>query len=244
MAHEKTRSILEIVTNIAIAAAAIAVVYRLLIAPSPQVITPPGAGGGPAGASVQDIADKGLTTTLATANRAGNASADVVLVEFTDYECPFCARYATDTLGQVRKAFVDTGKVQYALKNYPITQIHKFATTAAEAAACAGQQGKYWEMHGRLFERQKEFAQEIWKDEARALGLDGAAFDTCMGGTMAARVKEDLAEATKLGVQATPTFFVGRRQDDGTVKLVSTIRGAQSFEVFERSLNEAIAETE
>lgn len=85
----------------------------------------------------------------------GNANAKVTLVEFSDYQCPFCARFFTQTEGQIKKEYVDTGKVKFYYRDFPLPQIHPGAQKAAEAARCAGDQGKYWEYHDSLFQNQQ-----------------------------------------------------------------------------------------
>ena len=238
MAHEKTRSIVELVANIAIAVAAIAFVWRILFVPVPAAQ----ARGGAPPAPVQDVKAKGLSTTVSNATRKGNTDAEVVLIEFSDFECPFCGKYARETFTQIDKEFVAAGKVQYVLRNFPLEQIHPSATNAAQAAECAGEQGKYWEMHGRLFGSQAELAQAVWTREAEALQLDRTSFERCMEGTTLSKVKADQAEGSRLGVQSTPTFFIGRLEREGTVRLVRTIRGAQSFAVFQEALNQTLSD--
>jgi protein-disulfide isomerase len=242
MAHEKTRSIVEIVTNVCLAAAAVAVVWRLVLAPAP-VPAPQALAGqrqAPSGPLVENIEDKGLSAGLTGANRKGNTDAPVVLIEFSDYECPYCGQYARDTFAAIDKDFVATGKVQYVMKNFPLESIHKSAVKAAQAAECAGVQARYWEMHDWLFTHQKELAASPWTGQAPALRLNAATFEQCLDGMMADRVKADQAEGSKLGVQATPTFFVGRVMNDGGVSLVSSIRGAQPYSVFEDALTKAL----
>ena len=105
----------------------------------------------------------------------GKADARVTIVEFTDYQCPFCSRYVRETYPQLDKEYVQTGKVKYVLRDLPLEAIHPLAMKAAEAAHCAGEQGKYWEMHDRLFANQTELARTDLAKHAQALGLDAAA---------------------------------------------------------------------
>lgn len=248
MAHERARSVVELIANIAVAVAAIAIVWRLFFAPAPQIASlataPPGGRGptpsAPAASPVESIESRGLTTTLSSAIVKGAEAANVVLIEFSDYECPFCARHVRETFAQIDKEFVATGKVRYVFRNFPLATIHKSASRAAQAAECAGAQGKYWEMHQRLFASQAEFAAEVWTREAEKLRLNAGAFEQCMRGTMLSKVDADLAEGQRLGAQATPTFFIGRVQQNGTVRLISTIRGAHPYAVFKQGLSQAL----
>ena len=186
--------------------------------------------------AMQDIAAAGLTTTIdREASRMGDRRAPVVLVEFSDYQCPFCARHSRETLKQIEREFVSTGKVEYVVRNLPLER-HKFALAAAQAVECAGVQGRFWEMRRVLFARGGDLADSPWLKPAGALGLDVAAFSNCLDGTMLAKVQGDVAEASRLGVVATPTFLVGRKNPDGDVQLLGRIDGAQPIEVFRKGL--------
>jgi protein-disulfide isomerase len=140
----------------------------------------------------------------------GDRNASVVLVEFTDYQCPFCARHARDTMPQIEAEYVKTGKVRYVTREFPLESIHPQAFKAAEAALCAGDQGKYWEMHARLFANQRALAPGQLASHAQAVGLDEGKFTQCLeGGTKSAKVRKDLADGAKAGVTGTPAFFIG-----------------------------------
>lgn len=96
-----------------------------------------------------------LTLNIHDAPSKGSSKAKVALVEYTDYQCPYCARHATSVLPQIEKNFIKTGKIQYVLRDFSIASLHPHAEKAHEAAHCAGEQGKYWEMHEQLFSHQK-----------------------------------------------------------------------------------------
>lgn len=100
----------------------------------------------------------------------GRADAPVTLLEFSDYQCPFCARFFRDTLPTLKAEYIDTGKVRYVFRDFPIDQLHPYARKAAEAANCAGDQGRYWEMHDLLFENQSAMQVERLKAYAKGLG--------------------------------------------------------------------------
>lgn len=137
---------------------------------------------------------------------------------------------------------METGKVRYVLLDMPLESIHKFAFKAAEASQCAEEQGKYWEMHHRLFENQK--ALEPWNAHAEALGLDVKRFEECMtAGKHAAAIRKDMAEAAKAGVTGTPAFLIAATDpaDRKKVKGMSTLRGAQPYERFKAELEQALA---
>src|SRR6266704_659322 len=110
----------------------------------------------------------------------GDEKAPIAIVEFSDYQCPYCGRHANTVLPQIIKDYVSTGKVRYIVRDVPIEAIHPQAFKAAEAAHCAGDQGKFWEMHDRLFQNQQLLAVSDLAAHALALGLDGPKFQPCL----------------------------------------------------------------
>ena len=172
----------------------------------------------------------------------GRPAAPVTLVEFSDYQCPFCQRFFLATLPALRKDYIDTGKVRYVFRDFPLDQIHPQARKAAEAVHCAGEQGKYWEMHDVLFGNQQALQPPKLSEHARALGLDGARFDQCLtSGTHAARVLQGVTDGQAAGVQGTPGFVVARTTPGDTVEGTLVV-GAQPVEVFRRLIDELLAE--
>lgn len=171
----------------------------------------------------------------------GDKNAKVVLVEFTDYQCPFCARHVRDTLPQIEAAYVKTGKLRYVTREFPLESIHPQAFKASEAALCAGDQGKYWEMHARLFANQRALASAELTAHAQAVGLDQTKFTQCLeGGTKGAKVRKDLADGAKAGVNGTPAFFIGVA-DGANVKVTRTIKGAHPFASFKEAIDGVLA---
>jgi protein-disulfide isomerase len=150
----------------------------------------------------------------------GPASAPVTIVEFSDYQCPFCAR-VNPTLDQIRAAYGN--RVRVVWKDFPLTSIHPEAFKGSEAAHCAGDQGKYWEYHDRLFENQRAMTPADLKRHATDLGLDMNAFNACLDSSKyAERVRAGMDQGTKLGVSSTPALFINGR----------IVTGAQPYEAF------------
>ena len=228
------KSAVEMATNLALAAAAVTLVWHLL-----HSTAPPRAG--EARAAIEDVESQGLSIALSAANRKGAPDAAVVLLEFSDYQCPYCGKHAIETFGQIDKTFVATNRIQYAFHNYPLGN-HGDAIPAAVAAECSGEQGKYWEMHDRLFTRQAELSKRIWLQEAPELQLDMQAFEKCLSGGKAEKVKADTAQASRFGVNSTPTFFIGKLTKNGEMKALRRISGAQPYAVFEKQLNEILGD--
>jgi protein-disulfide isomerase len=147
------------------------------------------------------------------APRLGSENAPVQIVEFADYECPYCQKVNAD-LAKLREQFGN--QVSLAYKDFPLP-MHPLAARAAEAARCAGAQGKFWEFHDSLFETKKLHVSEM-KQEARDLKLDGARFDQCLdSGEQIATVKKDAQEGQRLGLQGTPSFFINGHFMSGAV---------------------------
>jgi Na+/H+ antiporter NhaA len=143
----------------------------------------------------------------------GPADAPLTLVEFVDFECPFCGR-ATGAVEELRERFGD--RLRYVMRHLPLTDVHPNAELAAEAAEAAGAQGRFWEMHDRLFRHQDELGPDDLVDHARAIGLDLERFVMELDdGVYSARVREDVASAEASRVTGTPTFFIGSRRHAG-----------------------------
>jgi protein-disulfide isomerase len=163
-------------------------------------------------------------------------SGQVVLVEFSDYECPFCAQHALKTEPQLVKQFVESGKMRHIVFNYPLP-FHPQAQKASEAAECAARQGRFWEMHDQLFSDQAGLDLEGLLSRGAAVAPDKAAFEVCLrDGSTVGKVLSDLAEGRRIGVDATPTFFLGRIRDDGSIDVTERLNGAPPFDEFDRAI--------
>jgi protein-disulfide isomerase len=168
--------------------------------------------------------------------------ARVTLVEFTDYQCPFCARHQRDTVPRPQEAYIKTGKLKYVVRNFPLESIHPAALKAAEAAHCASEGGKYWEMHERLFVNPRALGPDDLVLHAQALGLDSQAFTRCLeSGKYATRVRQAQAEGERAGVRGTPVFFLGLTEPNAEkITAVTTIRGAHPFARFEEAIEKLL----
>jgi protein-disulfide isomerase len=167
----------------------------------------------------------------------GKPDAPLTIIEFSDYQCPFCKRHVEQTLPKLLTDYVDTGKARYVFRDYPLEQIHPLAAKAAEAARCAGDQGKYWEMHDRLFANQKDLQPEKLPDHANALGLDVTIFRTCLDDKRhATQVREDIEAGDQIGARGTPMFVVGP-STGGEITSGVIIHGAQPIAVFKAEID-------
>ena len=167
----------------------------------------------------------------------GSPSAKVVVVEFSDYECPYCGRFARDILPELEKRYVATGQVRFAYLQLPLIQIHANAERAALASLCAGQQGKFWPMHDRLFQKPPALTSEGIAGHVRALQLDSPKFTNCLRNQETTSVlQHHLRTAEALGVNGTPTFFAATAEPEDHVRLVARIASGPTIAGFEKAL--------
>jgi len=201
-----------------------------------------GARAAPAGAAFRE-----QDVSIGDSPVIGEAKAIVTLIEFSDYQCPFCSRHARDVMPQIVADYVDTGKLKYVMFENPITSIHKNAYNASLAALCAGDQGKYWEMHDIMFANQRELGVDGLKSFAASIGLNSSEFDTCLDSkTYEKQVNSNLATATKLGVRGTPGFVLGLTdsKDPSKAKVSVYIKGAQAFDKFKANIEQLLDSAE
>lgn len=162
----------------------------------------------------------------------GDADAPVTIVEWSDFECPFCGRFYQDTLPQIEEQYIKTGKVKLVYRDFPLS-FHQNAQKAAEAAECAGDQGQFWEMHDLLFNSGVSGGVTSFKLYAQQLGLNTETFASCLdSGKQAGEVQKDFIDGQRAGIQGTPGFIVNGQ----------LISGAQPFSVFQQVLEAALRE--
>jgi len=160
----------------------------------------------------------------------GNKDAPITIIEFSDFQCPFCGKFFTDTLPELEEKYIKTGKAKLVYRDFPL-EFHPFAQKAAEASECAHEQDKYWEYHNKLFENQNALDINSLKQYAKDLSLNTAKFNDCLdSGKMSAEVQKDFADGRKYGVSGTPTFYVNG------IQLV----GAHPFETFDALIKQQL----
>jgi protein-disulfide isomerase len=176
----------------------------------------------------------------------GGKNAKLVLIEFSDYQCPFCGRHGRDTDPQIQKEYIDTGKMKLVFMDFPL-DFHQYAFKAAVASLCAGDQGKYWEMHAKLFNNPNNDPAYLGPENimkyAEEFGLKAAKFKECLdSGKHDAEIKQRQAEGqTKAGITGTPAFLLGYIQPDGTVKATKKIVGAGPYANFKAAIDEQLS---
>lgn len=178
---------------------------------------------------------KRITLTNDNEPTLGNASAKVAIVEFSDFQCPFCRKFHQETLPQIKHDYIDTGKVQLIYRDVPLEN-HPHAKLAAVAASCAGAQKQYWEAADALFEPE-EITEESIRNLGAKLGLDKTLFSACLEDkNQLSTVESDRAYAKTLGIDGTPTFYVGRIEGNKVVD-ARPILGAQPYAAFAEAID-------
>ncbi|HEY8106402.1 MAG TPA: thioredoxin domain-containing protein [Gemmatimonadales bacterium] len=164
----------------------------------------------------------------------GADSAKVEITEYADYQCPFCQTFSTLQMPTIKERLIDTGRLRWRYRDFPLLQ-HSFSRVAAHSAACADDQGKYWEQHRRIYEGQADWAESrdaapIFRQYAGASGLDLTRYDACMkAAKFAGRIQASYDEGVRVGVNATPTLLVagrlyqGRLDSDAIAHLVDSL---------------------
>ena len=206
-----------------------------------------GARAAPAAAAPQQAAFAEQVVSIGTSPVKGNQDAPITVIEYSDYQCPFCARHYRDVMPTLQTEYIDSGKVKFVMRENPLTNLHPQALDASMAALCAERQGKYWEMHDVLFSNQRQLSIPELKAYAVDLGLDSGDFNECLDSkeTQGA-VYSDLASGAKLGVRGTPGFFIGLTDpsDPDKANLSVFIRGAQPIDQFRASIEDLLQSAE
>lgn len=191
-----------------------------------------------ASAPVRD-AGNNVRIDVSAMPRLGGASATVALIELSDFQCPYCARHATEVYDLLIEQYVETGQVAYFVGNNPLPS-HPLAPLLASAAICAGEQGRYWEMHAGLFEGIPESEEEIMSIVG-TLGLDPEGVAGCMSEPeTSARIERDQQLAASLGLTSTPSFVLGEIFPGGLVEARRVIVGAQAVDVFRGAIEDEL----
>jgi len=173
----------------------------------------------------------------------GEKNAPVTIIEFSDFQCPFCRRHYSQTYSQLKSEYIATGKVKYVYRDFPLS-FHEGAQPYAEAAECAAEQNKYWELHDKIYDEQNKQGQgtvpypgqETVLQWAGEIGLDTGKLKLCIeSGKYTKEVQKDFTEGASYGVTGTPSFFIGNDKK-GYVQ----VEGAQPFSAFQSAIDAAL----
>jgi protein-disulfide isomerase len=173
----------------------------------------------------------------------GSPSAKIMVAEISDYHCPFCRRNVLQTFPQLEAEFIRSGRAIYTFIDYPIAQLHPDAAKSHAAAACAGEQGKFWEMHRSLFATPPVKDVAGLTAKAKEVGLDTQAFSACLtGGKHDGPIQASVQRMEQLGIQGTPMTVIGLTPAPGQpMKVVKYIYGAQPYTAFKQAIEEVLA---
>lgn len=174
--------------------------------------------------------------------RIGDEKSQVVLLEFTDLHCPFCAKYHKEIWPKIKAQYIDTGKVLFVGKEYPLAKLHPRAAYAAVTLRCAANQGKYVEAKNFLFEKGQKLAKTDLAEIVESYSLDKTSFDSCLkDSSIHAKISDSLLDAKKLGLASTPTFIIGKRQGDMLTDY-EIVSGAGSVNNFKKIFDKLLAQ--
>jgi protein-disulfide isomerase len=222
-----TKRILDYASSLAFLAVCIVFLWKMLVPPPNQ--TPRPRPTVPVPTEPLDLKGSGVQ---------GSKNARAAMVVFSEFQCPFCGQFFRDTLRAFRREYVDTGKVIVRFKHLPLEGLHPHALGAAEAAECAGNQGKFWDMHDAMFNNQDRLDEASLVAVATASGVEPSAFAACLTNHAGAdRVREDVALARRLQVMSTPTIMLGTVQEDGRIRVSTVMSGVQKIEVLREAIS-------
>lgn len=216
--------ILDVLGSVSILVAALLLIWRL--------VAPRGA---------ETAAEKPSDIQSFSGERAairGVETTNVVLVEFSDFECPFCRRFSLDTLPRILAEFVDSGKLRFMFRHYPL-QRHKLARDAAQSAMCAERQGKFWEMHDLAFATQDPLTLLSLESHANRAGIAKDAWRACLAES-GGPIEVDIEIAQSLHFDGTPGFVIGTMDKSDRVHIRQKFSGAKPFGFFESLLNDQL----
>jgi protein-disulfide isomerase len=184
---------------------------------------------------------RGMEIDLSGKPLIGKSSSNLVMIEFSDYQCPFCGQYARETFPKIKELYIDSNKMDYAIADMPLP-IHKSASKAAEAVHCAEDQGKFWEMHQQLMAKQDMLDKPSFY--AANLNLSLPQYEECLNsGKHAAEIRADIEMAAKLGITAVPGFILAAKDPKNPLKAkgIIALRGAMPLEMFRKEIDQALA---
>ena len=179
---------------------------------------------------------------VAGAPSRGDNATDVVFIEYSDFQCPYCARYVRDVLPRLQQEYIDTGKARYVFKQFPLEGIHPNAMGAAVVASCAVAPGKFWDLHDAFFENQDALDMPSLMGTAARFGLADPSFKACVDQqSPLGAINASRQEAVAAGFTGTPGFLVGRLGPDGTVHATRRLYGANPYSLFQSAINDVLA---
>jgi protein-disulfide isomerase len=234
------RNWLDVLSTLAIVAVSGSVLWTLHLKPAPDAVT-----AAPDRERVranQIVPSEPLS--IGDAQRLGRADAPTVVVQYSDFLCPYCATVAKEAVPALADSYISSGKVQLIFRHLPLDRIHPLARQVAEVAECAGDQGKFWKMHDVLFSAPAPLQVTDFHSFGKAMGLNLPQFQACVAKREKAhRVKRDSDEAARLNITSTPTFLFGKLQADGRMRVTRRASGS-NIALLLRAIDETASMTQ
>lgn len=194
----------------------------------------------PAAQPQEPVSDKVTMAMPANAYTIGKADAPLVLIEYTDLQCPFCQQFHNTAYAQIKANYIDTGKIRFISRDFPL-DFHENARRGANAARCAAEQGKFWEMRHAMIVNASQLQQDKLAGYAANIKMDVAKFQSCIAADkFKAAIDKDIAEGVAAGVSGTPSFVIGR-VEDGKLQGVRLV-GAMPYEQFDAKIQEMLGQ--
>jgi protein-disulfide isomerase len=221
----RLRALLDLMATVAVIGAAVAILW--------QGSGPPRAGS-PTGPSSRPF-PIGKSLSLESVPILGSRDAAVVIVEFADFQCPYCVRFARQVLPRIREKYIDRGRLALAFRHLP-SERHPYARQAGVVAECARREGRFWPLYDSLFALDQMTSASL-DQAASAIGVTRSSLEHCRSDGAVERVDADVAVARSLQIGSTPTFLIGARARDGTVTVQDVVVGARDIEHFARVID-------
>jgi protein-disulfide isomerase len=165
--------------------------------------------------------------SIGQAATKGSSSAPIALIQYSDFQCPYCGVFARDVLPQIERNYVETGKVQIVFRHLPLDTLHPLARKAAVTAECARDKGAFWKVHDRLFSGR--IVETTFSEIRSDFGISQSALDQCLSGAQRDLVERDVQEARRFGINGTPAILIGKSLGDGSVRVVHASMGAAGY---------------
>jgi len=224
MTSQRLRTGIDLLASLSMIGVAVFLVWRAL---APQQ---------PANPTRHEITIPSKSVPIAGRLTRGSPEAKVGFIVVSEFECPFCAKFARETLPEIDAKYIETGKVLLMFRHFPL-EMHRFAQEAAEVAECAGRQGRFWPLHETLFGAAAKLTTEVIQGAVETVGLDALALKACRKTDVGGIIGADAAWAKGLNVVGTPSFLFGVRRADGTLKIVEAFSGARPLPSFTEVLD-------
>ena len=203
---------------------------------------PPGPNVGDIGKITPALSNVTFDVAVAGAPSQGSSATNVVFLEFSDFQCPYCGRYQRDTYPRIVNDYVKTGKVRYVFRQLPLEGLHPNAMNAAVLPSCAAAQGKFWEVHDRLFAHQDQLEMPVLFTHATGLGMNEQTLRTCFDQREpSSEIAVARGDAVRAGFTGTPGFLVGTVGADGVLHAIRRLYGAQPYSLFQSAIDDVLA---